>query len=212
MARAAEQEWSTITVNEQQNTADQAGTAKPRHRADRRFGRTVIGLAAVAGLGLAAWASTADAATSSTARATPTCSAAALKAGFGRGLAGGMNHQGVVITLRNLSGRTCALRGYPGLGLENSAHKKLTAHTHWGNTWYAHNPGKKTLVLKDGQSAEAVVAWTHANTGTSGAVRASFLEITPPGATQHKTLAFPQWVDHGDLSVTALARHINVTP
>ncbi|MDV9172426.1 DUF4232 domain-containing protein [Streptomyces sp. W16] len=209
-ARAAEQEWSTITVNQQQNTTAQAGTTKPRHRADRRFGRTVVGLAAVAGLGLAAWASTANAATSSTARATPTCSAAALKVTFGRQLAGGMNHQGVVITLRNLSGRTCALRGYPGLGLENSAHRKLTAHTHWGNTWYAHNPGKKTLALKDGQSAEAVVAWTHANTATSGAVRASFLEITPPGSTQHKTLAFPQWVDHGDLSVTALARHITV--
>jgi hypothetical protein len=219
-ARAAQQEWS-ITVNEQQNTTDPAGPAKPRHRADRRFGRTVIGLAAVAGLGLAAWAGTANAATanaetssaatSSAARATPTCSAAALKATFGRQLAGGMNHQGVVITLRNLSGRTCALRGYPGLGLENSAHRKLTAHTHWGNTWYAHNPGKKTLTLKDGQSAEAVVAWTHANTGTSGAVHASFLEITPPGATQHKTLAFPQWVDHGDLSVTALAKHVTIT-
>ena len=198
-------------MNEQQNTTDQAGPAKPRHRADRRFGRTVVGLAAVAGLGLAAWATTANAATTtSAAKATPTCSAGALKATFGRQLAGGMNHQGVVITLRNLSGRTCALRGYPGLGLENSAHKKLTAHTHWGSTWYAHNPGKKTLTLKDGQSAEAVVAWTHANTGTSGAVRASFLEITPPGSTQHKTLAFPQWVDHGDLSVTALARHITV--
>jgi hypothetical protein len=204
----------TITVTEVQNTTDQTGNARPRHRADRRFGRTVVGLAAVAGLGLAAWASTANAATStttSTAKATPTCSAAALKATFGRQLAGGMNHQGVVITLRNLSGKTCALRGYPGLELENSAHKKLTTHTTWGNTWYAHNPGKKTLTLKDGQSAEAVIAWTHANTGTSGAVHAAFLEITPPGSTQHKTLAFPQWVDHGDLSVTALARHITVT-
>ncbi|MEV0484347.1 DUF4232 domain-containing protein [Streptomyces sp. NPDC050508] len=202
-----------MTVNEVQHTTDQAGTAKHRHRADRRFGRTVIGLAAVAGLGLAAWAGTANAATSSgtaTAKATPTCSAAALKATYGQQLAGGMNHEGVVIRLRNLSGRTCALRGYPGLGLENSAHKKLTTHTHWGNTWYAHNPGKKTLTLKDGESAEAVVAWTHANTGTSGAVHAAYLEITPPASTQHKTLALPQWVDHGDLSVTALAKHITV--
>ncbi|MER7839158.1 DUF4232 domain-containing protein [Streptomyces sp. NPDC096040] len=196
-------------MNEHRNTTDQTGTAK--HRTGRRFGRTVLAVTAVAGLGLA-WAGTAEAASPSTVKSTPTCSAAGLKATFGQQLAGGMNHQGVVIRLRNLSGRTCALRGYPGLGLENSAHRTLTTHTHWGNTWYAKDPGKKTLVLGNGESAEAVVAWTHANTGTSGAVHASYLEITPPAATQHKTLAFPQWVDHGDLSVTALARHINVTP
>ncbi|MEV5955090.1 DUF4232 domain-containing protein [Streptomyces sp. NPDC051987] len=182
-------------------------------RTGRGLGRTVLAAAAVAALGLAA-AGTAEAASASgtiTARTTPTCSAAALKATFGQGLAGGMNHQGVVIRLRNLSGKTCALRGYPGLGLENSRHKAITTHTHWGDTWYAKDPGKKTLVLRDGQSAEAVVAWTHANTGTSGAVHASYLEITPPASTKHKTLAFPQWVDHGDLSVTALARHIDVS-
>jgi hypothetical protein len=191
-----------ITVNEHLNTTDQPGTAKHR-RADRKLGRTMIGLGAVVGLGLAAWAGTANAATSS--------GTAALKATYGQQLGGGMNHAGIVIRLRNLSGKTCALRGYPGLGLENSAHKKLTTHTTWGNTWYAHNPGKKTLTLKDGESAEAVVAWTHANTGTSGAVHAAYLEITPPASTQHKTLALPQWVDHGDLSVTALAKHITVT-
>ncbi|MEW1780461.1 DUF4232 domain-containing protein [Streptomyces sp. NPDC086777] len=195
-------------MNAHRKTTDPSTTT--RHRTDRRIGRTVLAAGAVAALGLA-WAGTAEAATPSTAKATPTCSAAALKATFGRQLAGGMNHQGVVITLRNLSGRTCALRGYPGLGLENAAHKAITTHTHWGNTWYAKDPGRKTLVLKDGQSAEAVVAWTHANTGTSGAVHASYLEITPPASTKHKTLAFPQWVDHADLSVTALARHINVS-
>jgi hypothetical protein len=41
-------------------------------------------------------------------------------------------------------------------------------------------------------------------------VHAAYLEITPPASTQHKTLALPQWVDHGDLSVTALAKHITV--
>ncbi|MFG3022645.1 DUF4232 domain-containing protein [Streptomyces sp. NPDC048254] len=201
-------------MNEDLNTysTDTAGFAG-RHRARRGISRAKLagGAAALAGLGLV-WAGTANAATPAAAKAAPTCSAAALKATFGQQLAGGMNHQGVVIRLRNLSGKTCALRGYPGLGLENSAHKAVTTHTHWGSTWYAKDPGKKTLVLKDGQSAEAVVAWTHANTGTSGAVHASYLEITPPASTKHKTLAFPQWVDHADLSVTALARHINVTP
>ncbi|MFF0135598.1 DUF4232 domain-containing protein [Streptomyces sp. NPDC005227] len=72
-------------------------------------------------------------------------------------------------------------------------------------------PGTKTLTLKDGESAEAVVSWTHANTGTSQAVHAAYLEITPPAATRHKTLAFPEWVDNGNLSVTALAKHIDVS-
>ncbi|MEU9381810.1 DUF4232 domain-containing protein [Streptomyces sp. NPDC048279] len=195
-------------MNDHRNITDQARTAE--HRTYRRLGRAVLAVAAVAGLGLA-WAGTAEASPSA-ATSVPTCSAGALKATFGRQLAGGMNHEGVVIRLRNLSGRTCVLRGYPGLGLENSAHHGLTTHTHWGSTWYAKDPGKKTLVLKDGESAEAVAAWTHANTGTSDAVHASYLEITPPAATQHKTGAFPQWVDHADLSVTALAKHIDITP
>ncbi|MGY5045075.1 DUF4232 domain-containing protein [Streptomyces sp. 900105755] len=200
-------------MNEDLNThsTDTAGSTG-RHRGRRGLGRARLagGAVALAGLGLV-WAGTANAATPAAAETTPTCSEAALKATFGKQLAGGMNHEGVVITLRNLSGRTCALRGYPGLGLENSAHKAITTHTHWGDTWYAKDPGKKTLVLKDGQSAEAVVAWTHANTGTSGAAHSSYLEITPPASTKHKTLAFPRWVDHADLSVTALARHINVS-
>ncbi|MER5405757.1 DUF4232 domain-containing protein [Streptomyces sp. NPDC002769] len=168
--------------------------------------------AAVAGLGLAgtAAAQAAPGSGADSSKATPTCSASALKATFGQKLAGGMNHQGVVINLRNLSGRTCALRGFPGLGLENSAHKTLASHTYWGDTWYAASPAKKTLALKDGESAEAVISWSHANTATSGAVHASYLEVTPPAATQHRTLAFPEWVDNGALKVTALARHITV--
>ncbi|MEU0034687.1 DUF4232 domain-containing protein [Streptomyces sp. NPDC006333] len=198
--------------NAYRNTDQTATRPVAGARGSRRFSRVVLAGAAVAGLGLAGTAA-AQAATGSGAagsKATPTCSASALKATFGQKLAGGMNHQGVVINLRNLSGRTCALRGFPGLGLENSAHKTLASHTYWGDTWYAASPGKKTLALKDGESAEAVISWSHANTGTSGAVHASYLQVTPPAATQHKTLAFPEWVDNGELKVTALARHITV--
>lgn len=192
-------------MNEDQTTIDRRTS---RRRTGRKAGRTVLAGVALAGVGLV-WAGTAQAG-QSTATATPTCKESALKATFGRQLAGGMNHQGVVINLRNLSGRTCVVRGYPGLGLENASHKAIKTHVTWGDTWYAKDPGKKTISLKDGQSVEAVVAWTHANTGTSGAVHASYLEITPPAATTHKTFAFKQWVDHGDLSVTALARHVEI--
>lgn len=198
-------------MNAYRNTDQTAVRPAAGARGNRRISRAVLAGAAVAGLGLAGTAvAQAAPASATSAKATPTCSASALKATFGQKLAGGMNHQGVVINLRNLSGRTCALRGYPGLGLENSAHKTLASHTHWGDTWYAASPAKKTLILKDGESAEAVISWSHANTGTSGAVHASYLQVTPPAATQHKTLAFPQWVDNGDLKVTALARHIDV--
>ncbi|MFF0188415.1 DUF4232 domain-containing protein [Streptomyces sp. NPDC005244] len=182
-------------------------------RPDRRLRRTALAVAAAAALGLtgAGVAQAASAGGAGAAKSTPTCAVSALKATFGEKLAGGMNHQGVVVKLRNLSGTACALRGFPGLGLENSAHKTLSSHTHWGDTWYAGNPGTKTLTLRDGESAEAVVSWTHANTGTPQAIHAAYLEITPPAATRHKTLAFPEWVDNGNLSVTALAKHIDVT-
>ncbi|MFG2307385.1 DUF4232 domain-containing protein [Streptomyces sp. NPDC048566] len=201
-----------MLMSDRHSTADQnAVTAPGDGRRDRRLRRAALAATVAAALGLTgAGVANAAGGGARTGTATPTCAAAALKATFGEKLAGGMNHEGVVVRLRNLSGTTCALRGFPGLGLEDSAHRTLTSHTHWGDTWYAANPGKRTLVLEDGESAEAVVAWTHANAGTDDAVHASYLEITPPASTRHKTLAFPEWVDHGDLSVTALARHIDI--
>ncbi|MFE5143116.1 DUF4232 domain-containing protein [Streptomyces fagopyri] len=206
-------EWSVaVVMNAYRNADETAARPLAGARGSRRITRAVLAGAAVAGLGIAgtAAAQAAPGSGAHSAKTTPTCSVSALKATFGKELAGGMNHQGVVINLRNLSGRTCALRGFPGLGLENSAHKTLTSHTYWGDTWYAPSPAKKTLALKDGESAEAVISWSHANTGTRDAVHAAYLQITPPAATQHKTLAFPRWVDNGQLKVTALARHIDV--
>ncbi|MFI9243548.1 DUF4232 domain-containing protein [Streptomyces sp. NPDC053086] len=193
-----------------QDQTHTTGTSVVR-RSDRRrrLARAALAVTCVAGLGIAG-AGTARAA--GAASATPTCSVSQLSASFGETLAGGMNHQGVVVKLKNTSARTCLLRGYPGLGLENAAHRTLPSTTHWGDTWYAKSPPKTTLTLRKGQSAEAVISWTHANTGSSGAVHAAYLQVTPPAATSHKTLEFPEWVDHGDLRVTALAYRIHVTP
>jgi hypothetical protein len=160
-----------------------------------------LGLAG-AGPGAGAFASAPAAA------ATPTCTASGLSASLHHGLAGGMNHQGVELRLKNTSGHTCALRGYPGLGLENARHKTLKSTTTWGSTWYADNPGTSTIALKPGQSAQAVIAWTHADEGTSGARHAAYLQVTPPASTTHKTVKFTAWVDNGKLSVTALARSV----
>jgi hypothetical protein len=171
--------------------------------------RAAVTLAAAALVG-AAGAGVAMAAPAQAAAAVPTCTAAHLTASLHTPLAGGMNHQGVEVQLKNTGTVTCALLGYPGLGLENAQHKVLTSHVTWGSTWYAKDPGKKVIDLAPGQSAQALIAWTHANTGTSGAVHAAYLEVTPPAATTHKTLAFPEWVDNGDLAVTAVAHSITV--
>ena len=124
----------------------------------------------------------------------PTCRTSGLTASLTHGLAGGTNHQGIVLRLKNTSGHTCAVRGFPGLGLQDAHHKTLSSHVHWGNTWYAKSPAKKTYDLKNGQSVEAVIAWSHANIGTSGAKHADYLIVTPPAATTHKTIKFNEWV------------------
>ncbi|MFF8865249.1 DUF4232 domain-containing protein [Streptomyces sp. NPDC015139] len=194
-------------------TQHQSLTPRPAaaDRSERRRSlvRAALAVTAAAGLGITA-AGVAGATGTGAAASAPTCSVAGLSASFGQQLAGGMNHQGVVLKLKNVGARTCLLRGYPGLGLENGTHRTLPSTTHWGDTWYAKSPAKTTLTLHRGQSAEAVVAWTHANTGTSDAVHASYLQVTPPAATSHRTLKFPQWVDNGDLHVTALAYRIPV--
>lgn len=167
---------------------------------------TAVAGAVVAGTG-AAQAAVSPAAAS---KAVPTCAAAGLRVLLGGWLAGGMMHQGAMLRLTNTTRWTCALRGYPGVGMEDAHHRVLTTRTHWGSTWYATDPGRATLYLRPGQTAEANIAWTHANEGTSGAVKAAYLEVTPPASRVHKVIAFNEWVDFGRLDVTALAYRITV--
>ncbi len=113
-----------------------------------------------------------------------------------------MNHEGTYLRFENTSGKTCALRGYPGLGLEKAGHAKAATDVRWGSTYFAQDPGKKTVYLKNGASAWADLVWTH--TGAD-AVHAKYLEVTPPAATAHRTLAFDKIVDNGTLNVTSLS-------
>ncbi|MGP3985902.1 DUF4232 domain-containing protein [Streptomyces sp. 3N207] len=175
----------------------------------KRVGAAGLAVAAAAGLGLVG-AGAAQALGSQATATVPTCRTSGLTASFGEKLGGGMNHEGVVLKLKNTSGQTCNLRGYPGLGLEDSGHRTLGSSVHWGDTYYAQDPGKKTLKLKNNQSAEAVIAWTHANAGTPEARHAGYLQVTPPANTTHKTLKLPTWVDNGRLDVTAFAPKVPV--
>lgn len=120
----------------------------------------------------------------------------------------GMSHRGKLIRLTNTSDRTCALRGYPGLELEDAGHRPLGADTRWGSTYFVQDPGKQTLFLQPGQSAEADLVWGVAD-GTR-VLHASYLEITPPASTDHLTVPFEERVTNGTLSVTAFAYRISV--
>ncbi|MEU3190956.1 DUF4232 domain-containing protein [Streptomyces sp. NPDC006992] len=193
---------------------EQHRSSTARGRGAKRFGAASLAVAAAAGLGLAgagaAQALGSQALGNPAASSLPTCNTSGLTASFGQKLGGGMNHEGVVLKLKNTSGHTCNLRGYPGLGLEDSGHRTLSSSVHWGDSWYAKDPGKKTIALKDDASVAAVISWTHANTGTPDARDAAYLQVTPPANTTHKTLKFPSWVDNGRLEVTALATDVHV--
>ncbi|MFJ4922761.1 DUF4232 domain-containing protein [Streptomyces sp. NPDC088725] len=145
--------------------------------------------------------------TGASASATPRCDTSdlsvSLSDGGQAGSQSGMSHAGQFLRFRNTGSGTCALYGYPGLGLEDAAHKPLKTTAAWGNTYFTPNSGKHTVTLKSGQSAWADLAWTQ--TGADDAAKSQYLEVTPPGATTHRTLAFERVVDGGTLQVTALS-------
>ncbi|MBB5121672.1 hypothetical protein AF335_07950 [Streptomyces eurocidicus] len=142
---------------------------------------------------------------------TPTCQVKDLRAALSDkgGHQNGMSHEGTVLVLTNTSGRTCALRGYPGLQLEDAGHRALDTSTSWGSTYFVPDPGKSTLSLRPGGTAEAALAWAHAD--APRLVRAAYLRVTPPASRDHLTIPFEKTVTEGRLSVTALAHSINVS-
>ncbi|KAB7834334.1 DUF4232 domain-containing protein [Streptomyces mobaraensis] len=169
----------------------------------------LVSVAAAAGIALAAASGTAGAAQGGpdTASGTPTCGTSDLRISFAERLGGGMNHAGGTLELKNTTQRTCALRGYPGLGLADSQRKALPSHTVWGSTWYADDPGNKLIYLKPGEAAQANVAWTHSGTA---ARKGTYLLVTPPAARTHQAVPLDDLVDNGELHVTAVAHKVPV--
>jgi hypothetical protein len=131
-----------------------------------------------------------------------------LSAGL-HGSQAGLGNRGMILTLTNISGRSCSLDGYPGLGLENAAHQALRSHTWWGSTYFSPDPGRHFLVLSPGETVSAGVAYG-AGDGQPHPVRATYLEVTPPNAYLHLTIRLPGGpvsIYRGRLCVTAVARH-----
>ncbi|GGY10898.1 DUF4232 domain-containing protein [Streptomyces hiroshimensis] len=180
------------------------------------LGRTAATTAAIAAIAATVATATAvgGAETASAAPAagrTPTCDVSGLRASLTDkgGHQNGMSHEGTVLVLTNTSGRTCALYGYPGLQLEDARHQAVGTSTSWGSTYFIPDPGRSTLVLKPGGSAEAALAWAHADAPRM--VQAGYLRITPPASRDHLTIPFEKTVTNGHLSVTAFTDSINVS-
>ena len=171
--------------------------------------------AAAAALGAtsagAALAATSPPAAAAAARPAPRCEPQNLSASLhGLQIAPG-SRVGYILTLTNTGHRSCALDGYPGLGLQDRHHRAVPSHTFWGPTWFDPDPGRQLIVLSPGETASASLAWT-SGALLGNAVFAAYLVVTPPDDYGHLVIPLSSPVAEipvyrGDLHVTALARH-----
>lgn len=163
------------------------------------------GVAAAASQGAAAG----PARTTAAAGPVPRCHTQNLAAGL-HGFQAGLANRGFILTLTNTGSTSCSLSGYPGLGLENARHQALPSHTFQGGTYFDPNPGRSVIVLSPGETASADLAYAAADGLAAHTVTATYLKVTPPGAYLHLTVRIPGapvFIDHGNLYVTAAARH-----
>jgi len=113
---------------------------------------------------------------------------------------------GVTVTLRNTSGTSCSVRGYPALGLELHG-LPVKSRTGDGSTYFASDPGPSVVTLEPGGRAVA-----HVSFGTvsgPGSVRASVLDVAWRGAHWHEHAGLPgapAYITSGVLETTAWER------
>jgi hypothetical protein len=165
---------------------------------------TAGGVAGAAGQGMIAVPARAVAVTGTV----PRCYTQNLAAGL-HGFQAGLGNRGFILTLTNTGSTSCSLSGYPGLGLDNARHKALPSHTFRGSTYFDPDPGRSLIVLSPGETVSADVAYA-ADGMAADSVTASYLEVTPPNAYLHLTVRIPgapTVIYHGNLYVTAVARH-----
>ena len=121
----------------------------------------------------------------------------------------GGSEYGITLKLTNTGTTSCSLYGYPGLGLEDGSHHVMPSQVHWGETYFAHDPGPSLITLSPGQSATSSVAfaggWPHKGW-------AWFLEVTPPNAYDHAVLplSYGTGGGGGDIHATAMARQTTI--
>lgn len=133
--------------------------------------------AAVVGVATPAGASTA-----------PACKGALIHVTHSRGN-GAAGHGSVVLRFRNISQKTCTLRGYPGVDALR-ANGTVLRHAHRTLNGYTGGAKKlKTIVLKPNHVASADLEWLNFNGSTGGACTFSkSIAVTP--ANTKKTVHF----------------------
>jgi|SRR5919198_1481749 hypothetical protein len=119
----------------------------------------------------------------------------------------GLGHEGLMLTLTNTSTHTCQVTGYPGLRMEDSAHRVLPTSVRAGATYFNDDPGPSVVELSPGERAGAVVAWGNPPGGAD--VEPVYLRVSLAGAAgAFLRIPFqPGNVTNGRLDVTALAAH-----
>ncbi|MFI6323760.1 DUF4232 domain-containing protein [Nonomuraea sp. NPDC050556] len=136
------------------------------------------------------------------AEAATRCGAPALKASVGR-IDAGAGQRHAPLTLKNVSSRTCSLRGYPGLIM-------LDSHGDALRTRVGRDGGSAHRVtLKPGQRATALLHWTTVETGSERTCPdAAKLLVIPPDDYGYLVTAFPadHVCDQGRLGVTPFGR------
>jgi hypothetical protein len=156
-----------------------------------------LAAASVAGIGITAavaGSSPGTALAADTARvsssAVPGCQASQLGAwvaiGQGNGAAGSIYYP---LQFTNLSGRTCALRGFPGVSAIGRNGRQLGRSAGWD-----HVAPAKTVILAPGATAHTILRWSDATVTTAPGCDPVFttfaLRVYPPGQYSATYAAF----------------------
>ena len=80
--------------------------------------------------------------------------------------------------LTNVSGRSCSLRGYPGMSFHDDANAFLRERVQRGSRYLVTDPGPTRIVLAPGRAASFSLGWT--GDVVDGCVEATRVRITPP--------------------------------
>ncbi|MCU0307940.1 MAG: DUF4232 domain-containing protein [Thermoleophilia bacterium] len=111
--------------------------------------------------------------------ATPRCEVGRLAVTLGPAQAGAGNQEQVYV-LTNVSGRTCQLRGYPGMGFLAADGRLLRGTVTRGSTTLFRDPGPRTLLVRPGGRVSYSLGYVTPQTRACPVT--AEVEVTPPNA------------------------------
>ncbi len=102
-----------------------------------------------------------------------------------------MGHVGQVVSFKNISATTCALKGYPGLRMFDAAGKLIPTEVTDGPSYIVPALPDKVVVLTVGSEASFDVGYSDATGyGTAECPTSSQVAVTPPDASQPITVSW----------------------